>query len=295
MKATFKNIFLSCLAVLTISVNGISANAAEIGGDIPECGASNNTILSEGLATTGVNLKQSMVILEDRLEEIKNDASLSEEDKQKHIEKIEYLIDVRDSCGSGLSTYTASEYTSPYKSKTLAVDFCSQKYNNYCGPATTEQTCKFLKGSSHTQDTIASAYGMVPEGAGCDLQPILDYVNKQTGSSYEQFWLGKYATNFDGCTKIICESINKRIPPILWVSVSETWGLNRGQGSNQDTTKWPYTIGGHYLNASGYFDKGELMQRTDPWLDRISGYKNAEGVFNVDNYTVYMVTNVVCV
>ena len=37
------------------------------------------------------------------------------------------------------------------------------------------------------------------------------------------------------------------------------------------------------------------MQMTDPWLDRISGYKNAEGVFNVDNYTVYMVTNVVCV
>ena len=202
---------------------------------------------------------------------------------------------MRDSCGSGLSTHTSSEYTSPYKSKTLDVDFCSQKYNNYCGSATTEQTCKFLKDSSPTQYAIASAYAMVPEGAGCDLQPILDYVNKQTGSSYEQFWLGKYATNFDGCTKIICESINKRIPPILWVSVSETWGLNHGQGSNQDTTKWPYTIGGHYLNASGYFEKGELMQMTDPWLDRISGYENAKDVFNVDNYTVYMVTNVVCV
>ena len=82
MKATFKNILLSCLAVLSISVNGISANAAEIGEDIPRCGASKNTILSEGPATTGVNLKQSMVILEDRLEEIKNDANLSEEDKQ---------------------------------------------------------------------------------------------------------------------------------------------------------------------------------------------------------------------
>lgn len=116
----------------------------------------------------------------------------------------------------------------------------------------------------------------------------------------EQFWCSANATNFDGCTELICESVNKGYPPVLWISVSRTYGVGRGtqdygNGVRGNVKLWPYRVDGHYLNASGYTQYGETMEMTDPWLGWVDGYKADGGKFYVDNQTVYKVTNVVSV
>ncbi|MBD5111393.1 MAG: hypothetical protein HDT42_02485 [Ruminococcaceae bacterium] len=269
------------MAAFSIFAGGISANAVEIG-DSP----------SEAVINTGANPNQPVVILEDRLEEIKNDDSMSEEEKQRHIEKIEYLIEVRDS-NSGISTYTTSTYKSPYSSKILNVPYCKQKFDYWCGPATVEQTYKFLnRNNAPPQESIASGLS-VPENGGCDTQPILNYLNAGLGTSYEQFWLSSNATLFDGSVKLICESVNNGYPPILWVKVLGTPG--DGRKDINDTTKWPYHTKGHYLNISGYSKYGETIQMTDPWLGWVPGYEYDGGKYYVDSSVVYTVSNVVCV
>lgn len=231
-------------------------------------------------------MNQTPVILEDRLEQIKNDSSMSEAEKQKHIEKIEYMIALRDSSNKARSTYTH-----PKSYKALWVPFCEQDNDEYCGPATAQQTYKFYNGSAPSQDIIATGV-RYREGIGCDVQDILDYLNTELDTVYEQFWLSSNATNHNGSIQLICESIDNDCPPIMWVSVSADWGGNRTLGTTGDTTKWPYTVGGHYLNASAYTQNGQLYRMTDPWLPWVYA-SNRTGEFWVDNYTTYMVTNVV--
>lgn len=273
MKAT-KSVLLSCIAALSIVANGAGASASASTFDL-----TNNT---------GVNPNQTAIILEDRLEEIKNDNRMSEEDKQRHIEKVEYFIELRDS-----SNLTRATYTPPRYSKTLSVPYCMQVKNNYCGPATVQQTCKYYgKANVDTQSSIAEAIGTT--SSGTDVQPILNYVNGMLGTTYEQFWLSANATNYEGSKRLICESIENNCPPIMWVSVSSEYGGNRDLGINGDTLKWPYTVGGHYLNASGYSQNGKVYQMTDPWIGKGVYETNPNGgKFWVDDHTTYMVTNVV--
>lgn len=298
MKTTIKTILLSCLATFSVFANGIGANAVGIDENNADNNTTDSVYSSEVITNTGVNPNQPVVVLEDRLEEIKNDTSLTEEERQRHIEKIEYLIGVRDRDNGDISMYTTSTYRSPYSSKILDVPFCSQIYRNYCGPATAEQTYKFLnRNDAPPQVSIASGFNMVPNGDGCSLQPILNFLNGHLGTSYQQYWLGPSATDFDGCTKLICESINKGYPPVMWVTVSRDYGVGRGteKEGNLNIKKWPYTVGGHYLNASGYTKYGEVMEMTDPWLNWVYGYEYDGGKFEIDSETVYKVTNVVSV
>lgn len=269
MKTT-KSVLLSCIAALSIVANSVGASASTV--DL-----TNNT---------GVNLNQSAVILEDRLEEIKNDNSMSEEDKQKHIEKVEYMIEQRDSSNMARATYSHPKTTG-----SLKVPHCKQETDSYCGPATAQQTYKFYKGKAPTQKDLADGVKYTP-GVGCDVQNILDYLNDSLDTTYEQFWLAANATNEDGSVRLICESIDNQCPPIMWVSVSDEWGGTRDSGIENDTSKWPYTVGGHFLNASGYKQNGKLLEMTDPWLTW-KYTSNTTGKFWVTRHTVYMVTNVV--
>lgn len=300
MKTTIKTILLSCLATFSVFANGIVVNAVGIDGDNADNDTTDSVYSSEVVTNTGVNPNQPVVVLEDRLEEIKNDTSLTEEERQRHIEKIEYLIEVRDRDNGDISMYTTSTYRSPYSSKILAVPYCKQKFDYWCGPATVEQTYKFLsRYGAPPQESIASSLSAAP-GKGCDLQPMLNYLNGFLGTTYEQYWTGPKANDFDKCTELICEYVNKGYPPILWISVSETYGVGRGtqdygNGVRGNVKLWPYTVGGHYLNASGYTQYGETMEMTDPWLGWVDGYKADGGKFYVDNQTVYKVTNVVSV
>lgn len=299
MKTTIKTILLSCLATFSVFANGIVVNAVGIDGDNADNDITDSVYSSEVVTNTGVNPNQPVVVLEDRLEEIKNDTSLTEEERQRHIEKIEYLIEVRDRDNGDILMYTTSTYKSPYSSRILSITQCSQKFNYWCGPATVEQTYKFLNFpyGAPPQESIASSLSAAP-GKGCDLQPMLNYLNGHLGTSYQQYWTGPKANDFDKCTELICEYVNKGYPPILWVSVSSDYGGNRGykySSNGENITRWPYTVGGHYLNASGYTKYGETMEMTDPWLSWVKGYETYNGKFDVDNYTVYKVTDVVSV
>lgn len=184
MKTTIKTILLSCLATFSVLANEIGANAVGIDENNADNNTTDSVYSSEVITNTGVNPNQPVVVLEDRLEKIKNDTSMSEEERQKHIEKIEYLIEVRDSSNSGIFTYTTSTYRSPYSSKILAVPYCKQKFDYWCGPATVEQTYKFLsRYGAPPQELIASSLSVTPD-KGCDLQPMLNYLNGHLDTSY---------------------------------------------------------------------------------------------------------------
>lgn len=290
MKTRIKAIILSCLTVASFAVSGIGANASENDDE--------NDRETSGVSNTGVNLDQPEVTLEEQLEKVQNDPELTEEERQMHIEKIEYLISVRD------GTYAEPLALSPNYGKYLEVPFCSQEADNFCGPATTQQTYMFFKKTDvPSQTKIATAFGIEAEdgsgnGKGTDVQQIVDYIHDKLGVQYVQYWPNRESCNMETTTTLICNSIDNKVPPILWVSVSRNYGTGRYNNDKgvEDASKWPYPTRGHYLNASGYMKYGEQIRMTDPWADRVKELKDAKTLnYYVTRDTVYMVTNVVCV
>lgn len=138
---------------------------------------------------------------------------------------------------------------------------------------------------------------MVPNGSECALEnDILKYLNDNIGTSYVAYWLNANATNFEASTTLICNSIDNKVPPILWVTVDDYSYIDESPKDERNVTKWPYYTNGHYLNASGYVKYGEQMRMTDPYLPYAKGYTDDKiGTFYVTKDTVYMVTTTVCI
>lgn len=219
---------------------------------------------------------------------MQNDPELTEEERQKHIEKIEYLFSVRDG--------THAEPLALNFSGFLDVPFFKQDYENYCGPATTLQTYKFFKKYSVLdQETIAKKFYMVPNGGGCDLEShILNYLNENVGTSYHACWLSSIAYDLSATKVLVRDSIDNKIPPILWMAATDYSNIDTSSNELRDKSKWPYYTGGHYLNISGYTSYGMLMDMTDPYLPYSKGYSDTTtGVFRVTSETVYKLGNAI--
>lgn len=278
MKTKIKAIIFSCLTAASFAVCGIGANASGI--DIDE-----NELEITEVSNTGANPNQPEVTLEEQLEKVQNDPELTEEQRQKHIEKIEYLISVRD------GTYAEPLALSLNFSGFLDVPFIKQEYENYCGPATTLQTYKYFKRYTVlNQETIAGEFQMVPHGGGCDFEgQILKYLNDNVGTTYHTCWLSASAYDLSATKILVRDSIDNKIPPILWMKVTDYSNIDTSPNELRDKSKWPYYTGGHYLNISGYTSYGMLMEMTDPYLPYSDGYSDTTtGVFRVSSETVYM-------
>lgn len=282
MKTKIKTIILSCLTVASFAVSGIGASASETDGDenAPEISGVPN----------GANLDQPESTLEEQFEKVQNDPELTEEERQRHIEKIEYLFSVRDG--------TYAEPLALNFSGFLDVPFFKQDYENYCGPATALQTYKFFKKYSVLdQETIAKDFHMVPNGGGCDLEGhILNYLNKNVGTSYHACWLGEIAYDLSATKVLVRDSIYNKIPPILYMKAINNSDIDTNPDGKRDKSKWSYRTYGHYLNISGYTSYGMMMQMTDPYLPYSDGYKDTPtGIFRVSSETVYNLGEAVCV
>jgi|GEM_PF-2266899 len=229
-------------------------------------------ISSSATVETGVNENQEILTFEEQLERINNNVNLTDDEKA---EMIEYLINRKNPVFTPFSTLPTS--------KTLTVPFKSQIEDNYCGPATVQQTYQSLYRlryggttypSTPTQATIATAIGTKPSGS--DFQPMIDYINNNYNTlmkTYESLWWWNGQSGFDTACR---EALVEDKPIMLYASISSSIS---GRSSTGDTTKWLFPTSGHMLNISGYnfvTSGSERYQMTDPYADRFTGYSSGK-------------------
>ena len=190
---------------------------------------------------------------------------------------LEHMQQVQDIASGKLVPIT------PYAtSQNLDVPFYSQENDHYCGPATTRQTYRFFL---HTDVNLPSqsqiAHELKTTTSGTDTNNIATYLNNAFGLGYQVLW------SWDNSTlpALVTNNIGIGVPIILHVSISDT---NAGRSGINDTSRWPYTTSGHYMNLNGYTNSGRVCNVTDPYADRVSGYSS--GKYSV----TYTAVNNVC-
>lgn len=190
---------------------------------------------------------------------------------------LEHMQQVQDIASGKLVPIT------PYAtSQNLDVPFYSQENDHYCGPATTRQTYRFFL---HTDVNLPSqsqiAHELKTTTSGTDTNNIATYLNNAFGLGYQVLWYWDNST----LPTLVTNNIGTGAPIILHVSISNA---NAGRNGINDTSKWPYTTSGHYMNLNGYTDSGRVCNVTDPYADRVSGYSS--GKYSV----TYTAVNNVC-
>lgn len=190
---------------------------------------------------------------------------------------LEHMQQVQDIASGKLVPIT------PYAtSQNLDVPFYSQENDHYCGPATTRQTYRFFL---HTDVNLPSqsqiAHELKTTTSGTDTNNIATYLNDTFGLGYQVLW------SWDNSTlpALVTNNIGIGVPIILHVSISDT---NAGRSGINDTSRWPYTTSGHYMNLNGYTNSGRVCNVTDPYADRVNGYSS--GKYSV----TYTAVNNVC-
>lgn len=163
-----------------------------------------------------------------------------------------------------------SIFGSNTESGSHAVPYFKQAYDYYCGPATVKQTIHFIKGSSGTQDAIATSIGTTK--AGSDLAPMVKYLNNnQTVNTY-------VVVNSPS------EDLIKGIPEYAVRKGSPAIGrLKIAKGGN-----WAYSSAGHFMNMSGYTNYGAKIRVTDPYIGWINA--SSTGSYYVTSNEFYTAT-----
>lgn len=156
-------------------------------------------------------------------------------------------------------------------SKNLSMTFYSQSNSYYCGPATTQQTLKYLNGSSPSQSTLATELGTT-SSSGTDTNNISDYLNNNTDKSYSVLW---WWADASALSDMVITDVDAGTPIVAHVIISTK-------------SEWPYTTTGHYMNYNGYSSSGSSINVTDPWADR---YDKPTGKYSVSNTAAESVTD----
>ena len=151
---------------------------------------------------------------------------------------------------------------------TLAVTPFQQENGHYCGPATTRQVIDYLNGSSASQDTYARLLGTTSQGT--EMPKIRDVLNQKTSKTYRYNQIGSESTWMNR----IETDIKKEKPVVLDIKAS-------------NTSEWPYTTKGHYINTSGIDSKtghDVRIRITDPyWKAFGNRWCTADELYNVNS------------
>jgi hypothetical protein len=242
LKLVKKLLCVAVVGIITFSHVGISVYAGQLG------------------AST-----ERMITVEEQIADILNDKRLSQEEKDYYINRINSIIN---------NDFADAPRLTRNSSAILNVPFFRQETASWCGPATAKQTVHFYNGFSDTQANIAKKV-ISPINNEAGLELIVDYVNGQISS--HKYFIYQHGVPFDGrvvnltrdymrvllvqamsYTPLV-RSISVQNPPILALKFS---------GGNGN---WHYTTNsGHYLNASGFSDNGNLIQVTDPYITWMS-------------------------
>ena len=258
MKTLSKKLLTACLALMVAVVMAVPAFAAD-----------NSNTLIERDYTPYISYEEQRNRF---IADAENNGS-----KSNISAALEHMQQVQDIASGKLVPIT------PYAtSQNLNVPFYSQENNYYCGPATTRQTYRFFLRTYvnlPSQSQIASALGTTTDGT--DTNRIATYLNNAFGLGYQVLWYWDNST----LPTLVTNNIGTGAPIILHVSISNA---NAGRNGINDTSKWPYTTSGHYMNLNGYTDSGRVCNVTDPYADRVSGYSS--GKYSV----TYTAVNNVC-
>ena len=168
----------------------------------------------------------------------------------------------------------------------LTVQFHSQINDDYCGPATLQQTYEYLYYLKHkwyyapSQETI---YKEISNDDSTDIEryKMVDYLNNSDlNRTFRSQWFSSSTTQdvFDTCIK---NNISSKTPVVMHIIVSSS---QSGRKSYDDTSKWLFKTSGHFLNVSGYDFSSSNSKRycvVDPYADRYPNFSS--GIYYVTN------------
>lgn len=161
--------------------------------------------------------------------------------------------------------------------RNMSVPYYKQESNDYCGPATTKQTLQYINGTSLSQDAYADLVGgwSSSKGRYCNssdkggsyasaMTRIVPVVNdRQNRVHYAIAGKAEFSVSQDDMKALINCGMVKNYPPIINITAS---GFTPNEDPDDIHANWPYTIrGGHYLNISGQYARGEAYRLTDPY------------------------------
>lgn len=234
LTSAFANDSIDNTSTINSESNEISENEADINESDENLEGPTGGMLIPG---------EKYVTNEERIQMVENDDSLSDDEKQIMIDKLN---------GNFLTTKSSRSTRSSYSPMYLGVKYYKQETSYYCGPATVYQTLKYINGSSESQDDIADALGTTEDGTdGSNIPPYLN--EQQSENDYIAYTITKEsrlknAINFD---------MKFGYPTILRVKLTKD-------------SEFGYKSNGHYLNVGGQTAGGEEYDIVDPYY----GYKN---------------------
>lgn len=190
---------------------------------VPSAGAANAE-----MAQGGVDESYAAKTNAEILEEMLSDPNLTDEAKEKLIEKENlYQMYLQSPSGRAVGDYIVP--VSPIKQQT----------NTWCSAATIQMVLSYMGASYGSQSNIMSEVG-----AGPGLQTVINYLNqKQSENTYiRKTW------NTQDELNTVCRVADMVDIPIVFTFIATDQNYNDGV--------WPYPTGGHFTVLRGYFASG---------------------------------------
>ena len=215
------------------------------------------------LGPSGDSMTDKPITIEEQENAVLNDRSLSYEEKTRFLQRIQEHKDLIN--GDIITPQVAND-----PSGSIAVPYFKQDNSYYCGPATTKQTVHFIKRTSSSQATIATAIGTTT--AGSNLTDMMTYINNnQTRRDYI------IVTNpsEDLIQSIVEYSVRNLAPTVCRLKIAT--------GGN-----WLYSSSGHYMNLSAFTNYGANIQVCDPYLGWVTS--TSTGKYYVTSNEIYTAT-----
>lgn len=188
-------------------------------------------------------------------------ATLNTIENQRLLEqKRAQLEEIKEQLSMGLYSPRALDYN------TLSITCFQQETNYWCGPATVKQVVHFLNGSSNSQAYYAEK--LKTTEAGTDMTLIPGVIKAETGVEYAYDSIGTESSWFD---KIFVSVMNSQ-PAILDINT-------------MNVSAFPYSVGGHLVNVSGYDATGTKQVRiTDPFVKGLGNrWYNATDLYTANS------------
>lgn len=239
---------------------------------VEECVAT----LQSGAASCSAQAAADQVpSLEEQVAQLLTSSRLSAEEKST----VRSTIAQSSLRAGGISTYSIID-PADIQLRSLNVTFYKQESSNYCGPATTKQTLQYINGTSLSQDEYADLVGgwSSAKGRYCDrrdktnnyasaMTRIVPVVNeKQSRAYYAVAGKAEYNVDQNDMKALINCGIANNYPVIINITTSKSNDFIPSTDPDDIYAEWPYAIGGgHYLNITGQYARGNAYFLTDPY------------------------------
>lgn len=212
-------------------------------------------IFATEILNTGDLQDDNIITVEEQIEKIMDNEIFTEEQKEIALNKLNDDILI---CPKVI-----------YHSITLSVPHCEQERSYWCGPATAQQTIRYLTGSADDQFEIARNMGTESQH-GTSSDDLLFYINQNQSRN---LYVSIDSPSFITFKKRINDGLSEYgAPPILRLN---TKGVEA----------FSYHVSGHMLNLSGQNSGATLYRLTDPYITWVDS--SSSGTYWIDEDSLY--------